>query len=219
MIRTNCFAALCILASAALGSVPAASQAAEPEAIDVPIAGEAIAPSEVVASEGAPASGAVATEVAAVDVSAAPPAAAEVVESLPEAEPRSFRIGFWAFDLFAVDREPRGTTFRLLDFKIFKLFEFGQGEDYQAVSVLEMPDLFSPFTARREANTSETHVLDFEALSFAVFRGGRESESPEQTHVLKLPVLGSVYSMENDLEQPEQQEETFFFLLRRDTKP
>ena len=95
-----------------------------------------------------------------------------------EADPSSkdFRIGFWELDLFAVDHEARGTTYRFFDFKIFKLLEVGQGPTYQAFSFFEVPDLLNVFTSRRDGADSETRVMDIQALSLALARQTSESE-------------------------------------------
>lgn len=141
---------------------------------------------------------------------------ADAIEDPEATGPGGFRIGFWEFDLLAVDREERGTTFRFMDFKIFKLFEVGQGESYRTFSFLEMPEIFSVFTSRQEEDASEVHVLDVEALSLALVRQSQESATESETHVVKLPVLGSVASSESVEDQPDLERQTVLFLIRRD---
>ncbi len=132
--------------------------------------------------------------------------------------PNSFRLGFWEFDFLAVDYEPRGTTFRLLDFKIFKLLEIGQGPDYQAFRILEVPDLFTPLAVRREGESKETRIVDVQALSLAMFRQDQESAKEPDLHILMLPVVGSVFSLETDYEKPDVQQQTVLFVIRQDVK-
>ncbi len=127
-----------------------------------------------------------------------------------------FRIGFWEIDLLAVDREERGTTFRFLDFKIFKLFEAGQGPDYQSFAFFEMPELLHLFTARSEGTRQELRVLDLEALGFAVARKVEEDPSESTTEFMKLPVLGPVVGTERSPDRPTTERQTYLFLVRRD---
>jgi len=167
-----------------LGAPAAASAQAEPEAAE-------------------PGSGA---EAAAEDTApAAPDADSEV------ADPPDFRIGFWVLDLFAIDREPRGETYRFLDLSVFRLFELGQGPDYRSFSLLEMPDLFNLVTSRREDPTAETRILDLQIIDFALFRQLVEAEDETQTHVLRLPVIGSAYGT---VTEPELEKQTYGFLYR-----
>jgi hypothetical protein len=110
----------------------------------------------------------------------------------------TFRIGVWELDLLALDLEPRGTTFRMLDFKIFKLLEVGTGDDYHSFSLVEIPDLFNVLTTRHEGPTSEHRLADLQALALAVVRLDKESDRESETHVLKIPVAGSLYGHETD---------------------
>lgn len=130
----------------------------------------------------------------------APTAASEDPAVFSEPEPRSstLRIGFWVIDLAALDREPRGTTFRLLDVRIFKLLEVGSGDDYYSFSLVEMPDLLNLVTTRREGLAEEHRVADLQALALAAGRYLVESERKSMLQVLKLPILGSLYERERD---------------------
>lgn len=129
---------------------------------------------------------------------------------------KSFRIGFWEIDLFAVDHEPRGDTFRLLDFRIFRLLEIGQGPDYQAFSLFEMPGLLNLFTSRRDGAASELRLLDLQAISLAMVRQVQEGEGSYSRSFVKLPVLGSVVSFEANEDAPNVERQTTAFLFRRD---
>jgi hypothetical protein len=154
----------------------------------------------------------------------APTVRAQTVESAVaaatpgESGSESFRIGFWEIDLFAVDHEPRGSTFRFLDFKIFRLLEIGQGSDYQAFSLFEMPELLTLFASRREGATRELRVFDLQAIALALVRQVETDAGESQSHILKLPIIGSVVSSETDEEQPEVEHQTYMFLVRRDVK-
>lgn len=156
-------------------------------------------------------------ETAGPDVAAGIPVIPATPAAAVEADPSSkdFRIGFWELDLFAVDHEARGTTYRFFDFKIFKLLEVGQGPTYQAFSLFEVPDLLNVFTSRRDGAESETRVMDIQALSLALARQTSESEGSSGTHFLKLPAIGSVAAFETHEEQPTVEEQTYLFLLRR----
>jgi hypothetical protein len=149
---------------------------------------------------------------ASADGSVVSPVAAE------EFKPRSHRIGFWEIDLVAIDYEPRGTTFRLFDFKIFRLLEVGQGADYQAFSFAEMPGLLSPFTMRHEDASDELRVFDVQAVELALVRQTSESATESEAHYFKVPVLGSLFSVEGDETQPELEHQSYFFVLRRDVE-
>jgi hypothetical protein len=129
-----------------------------------------------------------------------PAGAAPVPEAEAEKAPeyRTYRLGFWEFDLMAVDLEPRGTTFRLLDLAIFKLLEVGSGPDYHAFSLVEIPPLVSLFSTRHEEDTGELKLLDVQAFGLALVRHERESETDFATHFLKLPVLGSTFAREHE---------------------
>lgn len=145
-----------------------------------------------------------------------PSTAAAPVPKPPEPDGNDFRIGFWEIDFLALDHEPRGTTFRFLDFKIFRFLEVGQGPDYQAFSLFEMPQLLNLFTTRREGDTRELRVLDVQAISLAMARQTQESQNASSSELLKLPVLGSVFAVETAEEQPTIERQTYLFLLRRD---
>jgi hypothetical protein len=138
-------------------------------------------------------------------------------EQTPAPGVESRRIGFWEVDLAAVDYEPRGTTYRIFDLKILRLLEFGQGSegsDYQSLGFLEMPGLLSLFANRRDDSSSELRVLDLQALDFAIFRQTRD-EGEGGTHFLKLPIIGSLWSVETDEEDPEIEHHTYGYLFRR----
>jgi hypothetical protein len=167
------------------------------------------------AESAAPAEAPAAAEVPGVADASTPPAAAA---GPTEPSPKNFRIGFWEIDFFAVDQEPRGSTFRFLDFKIFRLLEVGQGTDYQAFGLFEMPELLSLFASRREGSSRELRVFDVQAIALALVRQIQTNEGESQTHILKLPVIGSVVSFEVDEEQPEIEHQTYLFLIRRDVK-
>jgi hypothetical protein len=149
----------------------------------------------------------------------AAPVAAEAASPAPEAaaEPiaRTFRIGFWELDLVALDYEPRGTTFRLLDLAIFRLLDVGSGPDYHSFSLVEVPVLLNVFTTRREGITRELRVVDVQALALAFVRHLRESESTVETHFLKLPILGSLFAYQED---HGLEERTFLFLFRTESE-
>jgi len=137
------------------------------------------------------------------------PAPAEPAKSPPRS--RTFRLGFWEIDLLALDLEPRGTTFRVLDIRIFKLFEMGFGEDYHSVSFVEAPHLFNAITTRRDGITREHRVADVQVFALAALRVLRESARKSETHVLKAPIVGSLYATETD---GPSQERTLLYLVR-----
>ncbi len=183
-------AALVVSFAAALalgGNARGEAEAAAPQGGDVEAAGSP-------AGEGA-ATGTVAPEV--------------------DSSAKDFRIGFWEIDLLAVDHEPRGTTVRLFDFRIFRLLEIGQGPDYQSFSLFEMPGLLNLFTSQRDGASRELRIVDFQALSLAMVRQTQESENAYATSFLRLPVLGAVAAFEADEEMPNVEEQTYLFLLRR----
>lgn len=157
----------------------------------------------------------------AAEAPAAPAPEAQTAAAAPDAskaaEPRNdnFRIGFWEIDLFAIDREPRGETYRFLDFEIFRLFELGQGPAYQSFSFFEMPDLLNLFTFRREDDTSEVRAFDVQMIDLALFRHIREAEDEKQLHVLRLPVIGSLYGT---VTEPEVDQEIYGYVYRRDVE-
>jgi hypothetical protein len=145
------------------------------------------------------------------------PTAAEP-QAAPETqyqEPRTFRLGFWEIDLLALDREPRGTTFRMLDFRILKALEIGSGADYHSFSLVEMPDLLNVVTTRREGPTSEHRLVDLQALALAVLRLVRPSEQESETHLIKIPLVGSLYGYETDGIMEKQ---TILYLYRTKTE-
>lgn len=132
----------------------------------------------------------------------------------PEKQPvssRVFRFGIWELDLLALDLEPRGTTFRMLDFKILKALEIGWGDDYHCFSLLEIPDLLNVMTTRHEGPGSEHRLVDVQALALAVVRLVKQSERETETHLLKAPLLGSIYGSETD--GPERKN-TALYLVR-----
>lgn len=139
---------------------------------------------------------------------------AAVAASAPESG--GFRIGFWEIDFLAVDKEERGTTFRFLDFRIFRLFEAGQGPDYQAFSFFEMPELLHLFTSRREGTSRELRILDFEAIGLAMARQVEEDPNNSTSEFLKLPLLGPLVGVERSPDQPTTERQTYLFLVRRD---
>ena len=116
----------------------------------------------------------------------------------PRMDKQTFRLGIWEFDLLALDLEPRGTTFRMLDFKILKLLEIGAGADYHSFSLVEMPDLLNLITTRHEGSTSEHRLVDLQMLALSALRLDEESARESETHVLKVPVVGSLYGHEVD---------------------
>jgi hypothetical protein len=132
--------------------------------------------------------------VAAQTETAVPPAALEK----PRAGSHGFRLGLWELDLLALDLEPRGTTFRMLDFKILKGLEIGGGDDYHSFSLIEMPNLLNVVTTRREGPTYEHRVADLQALALALLRLGKKSANESETHLLKVPVAGSLYGHDVD---------------------
>jgi hypothetical protein len=142
--------------------------------------------------------------------SGAEPAAGEAAPDY-----RTYRLGFWEFDLFALDVEPRGTTFRMLDLAIFKLLEVGSGPDYHSFALVEIPPLFSVFSTRHEEDTGELKLADVSAFGVAVVRHTRDSETEYQTHVLKLPVLGSFFGLEREDTLEKQH---FLYLFRREVE-
>jgi hypothetical protein len=128
---------------------------------------------------------------------------------------RTFRLGFWEIDLLALDREPRGTTFRFLDFKILKALEIGSGADYHSFSLVEMPDLLNIVTTRHEGPVSEHRFVDLQALALAAMRLVKKSEREAETQVLKIPLLGSLYGHEID---GATEEHTVLYLYRRENE-
>jgi len=134
---------------------------------------------------------------------------AETVEIAPRS--RTYRIGVWKLDLVAVDRMPQRTVFRLLDLRIFKLLEIGSGsDDFYSYSVLEAPGVLELFTARRDGAQRELRILDVQAL--ALLRDTHESSRELATHVVKLPILGSLYGHEIEGSTEQWQ---YLFLGRR----
>jgi hypothetical protein len=113
-------------------------------------------------------------------------------------ESHTFRIGFWELDFLALDLEPRGATFRILDFKILKALEIGWGDDYHSFSVVEMPDLLNVLTTRHEGPIYEHRLADLQALALAVLRLDQDSARESEMHLLKVPVIGSIYGQETD---------------------
>lgn len=107
-----------------------------------------------------------------------------------------WRLGVWELDLVALDREPRGTTFRLLDLKILKLLEIGGGDDYYSFALLETPGVIEPITVRRDGVTEELRLVDVQAL--ALLRRTRDSSTEAETRVVKPPVLRSLYGTTQD---------------------
>jgi hypothetical protein len=128
-------------------------------------------------------------------------------------EPRTHRLGFWEIDLLAVDTAANRTTFRLLDFRIFKLLEIGSGEQYHSFSLVEMPVLLNILTTRRDGVTYEGRFIDVQAIALALARATRESTRKSETHFLKLPVIGSLYGREVD---GGEEQLTFLYLIRRE---
>lgn len=134
------------------------------------------------------------------DVAAQPPPAAERHAELerPRTEPLTLRLGFWEIDFLALDLEPRGTTFRLLDFKILKVLEVGWGADYHSVSLVEMPDLLNGLTTRHEGPSYEHRLADVQMLALAPLRVVKTSARESEAHLLKVPVVGSLFGREID---------------------
>lgn len=128
---------------------------------------------------------------------------------------RTYRLGFWEFDLVALDVEPRGTTFRLLDLRIFRALEIGSGPDYHSFAIGEIPPLVTVFSTRHEEDTGELKLADVQAFAVALVRHVRESESEFETHFLKLPVLGSLFGRERD-DVVESQH--FLYVFRREVE-
>lgn len=119
--------------------------------------------------------------------------ASEVVEIAPRS--RTYRIGVWKLDLMALDRLPDRTVFRLLDLRIFKLLEAGGGsDDFHSFALLEAPGVLELFTTRRDGAERELRLLDVQVL--ALLRDTHQSSRELETHVVKLPVLGSLYGHE-----------------------
>ena len=112
-------------------------------------------------------------------------------EGSSEGKRRTIRLGFWVFDLFAVDLGPDRTRFRMLDFRIIKLLEIGSGSNYHSFSLLELPHLLTLAKTQRDGATYEHRLLDLEAVELAVARHRRSTPKDAETHLLKVPVLGS----------------------------
>jgi hypothetical protein len=146
-------------------------------------------------------------------VSGETPAAPSAAEA--EEEYRTFRIGFWELDLLALDVEPRGTTFRLLDFRILRLLEIGSGPEYHSFSMLEVPPLLNVFTTRRDGIERELRIVDIQAVATAVTRHLREAEDVYETHFFKLPVIGSLFSRQRD---DGTEHQTYLYLFRREVE-
>jgi hypothetical protein len=144
------------------------------------------------------------------------PVAEEAAVEERAAEPHTYRLGFWEIDLVALDTAPNRTTFRLLDFYIFKLLEIGSGEQYHSFSLVEMPVLLNVLTTRRDFETYEHRFADLQALAFAVGRATRESSRKSELHFLKLPIIGSLYGRDVD---GEEEELTILYVIRREVNP
>jgi hypothetical protein len=129
------------------------------------------------------------------------------------ARSRTWRLGAWVIDLVALDVEPRGTTFRLLDLKILKLLEVGRGDDYYSFALLETPGVMEPVTVRRDGPTQELRLLDVQVL--ALLRRTRESATQEETRVVKPPILRSLYG--HQLDGTEEQVE-YLFVFRQEVE-
>jgi hypothetical protein len=138
------------------------------------------------------------------------------VGSQPGATVGGFRLGFWEIDFLAVDEEAKGSTFRLLDFRIFKLLEVGRGPAYQSFRLLEIPELFHLFATGQEGESQELRVLDVEALGFALARQVDEGADSSSQEFFKLPVLGPMVGVERSPDQPATERQTYLFLVRRD---
>jgi hypothetical protein len=128
---------------------------------------------------------------------------------------RTYRLGFWEFDLVALDLEPRGTTFRLLDLRIFRALEIGSGPDYHSFAIGEIPPLVTVFSTRHEEDTGELKLADVQAFAVALVRHVRGSESEVESHFLKLPVLGSFFGRERE-DVVERQH--FLYVFRREVE-
>lgn len=126
---------------------------------------------------------------------------------------RTWRLGFWELDLLALDLEPRGTTFRLLDLRILKLLEVGAGDDYYSFALLETPGVIEPLTVRRDGAEEELRLVDVQAL--ALLRRTKESARREETRVVKPPLLRALYG--HRLDGPDESRE-YLFLFRQEVE-
>jgi hypothetical protein len=103
----------------------------------------------------------------------------------------------------------------MLDFKILKLLEAGGGTDYHSFSLIEMPDLLNVITTRHEGPISEHRLVDLQALALAVFRMVKTSAREAETHLLKIPLIGSLYGHETD---DAKEMHKIFYLFRWETE-
>jgi hypothetical protein len=142
-------------------------------------------------------------------------AAADGAAGRKPADYRTYRLGFWELDLVALDVEPRGTTFRLLDLRIFRALEIGHGPDYHSFALAEIPPLVTVFSTRHEEDTGEFKLADVQALALAVVRHTRDDESEFETHFLKVPVLGSFFGREREDVVEEQH---ILYVFRREVE-
>ena len=78
-----------------------------------------------------------------------------------------------------------------------------------------MPDLLNLFTYRQEDDTAEVRALDVQIIDFALFRQLREAEDEKQLHVLRLPVIGSLYGT---VTEPEVDKEIYGYVYRREVE-
>ncbi len=142
------------------------------------------------------------------------------VEAAPpqEFKPRSYRIGIGDLDLFALDYEERGTTFRLFDLKVFRLLEVGSGPEYKAFGLMEVPGLLNVASSRQEEDTGEIRFFDVQALELALVRQQQDSATEGQTHFMKFPGVGSLVSLQTDESEPTLEHHNYFFVLRRDVE-
>ncbi len=125
------------------------------------------------------------------DVAAADDAPIEVAP-----RSRTWRLGFWELDFLALDRAPNRTTFRLLDLGILSLLEIGSGEAYHSFRLLDAPGVVQLATFQGDGPTFDRRLLDIQLM--ALLRSVRESAQQEETHILKMPLMGSLYGWEID---------------------
>ncbi len=131
----------------------------------------------------------------------------EATEIPPQAE----RIR--AIPLFTYEREGDRKTLRVLDLVLLRLLEVGGGEEgYRRVSLLDTP-ILSLFRHRSEGATRETRLFD--ARLFALLRREQEGADRSAFHILKLPLLGSLFAHERE---PGLERWRFLFAFRREVK-
>ncbi len=154
------------------------------------------------ASTGKPEPGAEASDTGEVEIGVGSEAAAPAPPpkpARPKPRARTFKLGFWIFDLLAFDLDGRGGTLRFFDIRdVFKLMAVGGGSNYHMVDLAEAHNLFNIFETSHLNQAHVFRLADLEALRIAGVRVDRESERKSEAHFLKVPILGSFFRHERD---------------------